>query len=75
MKKSILLPCLIFGITTFTYASEKYDTAAFRTVTKLCTSCHGTPFYMAKQIDDDDWDFFFNAPDKLEKCTKVNKKL
>ncbi len=72
MKKIFIIPCLIFAISTFSYAAEKYDTTAFRTVTKLCTSCHGTPFYMAKQIDDDDWDFFFNTPKKLEKVHKGN---
>ena len=74
MKKNILIPCLLFTMSTFTYAAEKYDTTAFRTVTKLCTSCHGTPFYMAKQIDDDDWDFFFNTPGKLEKVHKDTPK-
>jgi len=61
---------LIAGVTSLTYAAEKYDTGAFRTVTKLCTSCHGTAFYQAKQIDDDDWDFYFNTPGKLEKLHK-----
>ena len=56
------------------YANENYDTVAFRTITKLCTSCHGTPFYMAKQIDDDDWDFYFNTPGKLLKLHKNNPK-
>jgi len=74
LKKCILIPCLIFGITTFTYAAEQYDTTAFRTVTKLCTSCHGTAFYMAKQIDDDDWEFYFNTPGKLEKIHKGKPK-
>ena len=74
MSKFILSTLLIFGITTFTYAAEKYDTAAFRTVTKLCTSCHGTPFYMAKQIDDDDWEFYFDTPGKLEKLHKGKAK-
>jgi len=61
---------LIIAVNSFTFAAERYDTTAFRTVTKLCTSCHGTPFYMAKQIDDDDWDFYFNTPGKLEKIHK-----
>lgn len=65
---------LIFSLSIFTYAAEKYDTTAFRTVTKLCTSCHGTPFYMAKQIDDDDWEFYFNTPGKLEKIHKKEAK-
>ena len=58
MQKIAIL-CLITAITSFSYAAEKYDTKALRTVQKLCTSCHGTPFYMAKQIDEDDWEFFF----------------
>ncbi len=74
MSKNITTLCLIFGISTFTYAAEQYDTAAFRTVTKLCTSCHGTPFYMAKQIDDDDWEFYFNTKGKLEKIHKDKPK-
>lgn len=67
MKTMISIPLLIAIFGSYTYAAEKYDTTAFRTVTKLCTSCHGTPFYLAKQIDDDDWEFFFNTPGKLEK--------
>jgi len=74
MSKLILSILLIFTITTFTNAAEKYDTKAFRTITKLCTSCHGTPFYMAKQIDDDDWDFYFNTSGKLEKIHKKKPK-
>jgi hypothetical protein len=61
---------LFIGISSFTFAAEKYDTTAFRTVTKLCSSCHGTAFYMAKQIDDDDWEFYFNTEGKLEKLHK-----
>lgn len=74
MTKFILVTLLTLGVTTLTYAAEKYDTTAFRTVTKLCTSCHGTPFYQAKQIDDDDWEFFFNTPGKLEKIHKGKPK-
>ncbi|MGB5505857.1 MAG: hypothetical protein WBM70_04120 [Sulfurovum sp.] len=69
MQKIAIL-CLITAITSFSYAAEKYDTKALRTVQKLCTSCHGTPFYMAKQIDEDDWEFFFETPGKLEKIHK-----
>jgi len=72
--KIIIAISLIVGVTTFTYAAEKYDTTAFRTVTKLCTSCHGTPFYMAKQIDDDDWEFYFETEGKLEKIHKGKAK-
>lgn len=70
MKKIIAIFALIIAITSLSYAAEKYDTRAFRTLTKLCKACHGTPFYMAKQIDDDDWDFYFNTPGKLEKIHK-----
>lgn len=73
-EKIITLLLLIFGITSFTYAVEKYDTKSFRTVGKLCTSCHGTPFYMAKKIDDDDWEFYFNAKGKLEKLHSAKPK-
>ena len=75
MNKLILSTLLIMsGATTSMYAAEKYDTASFRTVTKLCSACHGTAFYMAKQIDDDDWDFYFNTPGKLEKIHKNKPK-
>ncbi len=70
----LIIPCSVLAIISFTYAAEKYDTAAFRTVTKLCTSCHGTPFYMAKQVDDDDWEFFFKTKGKLEKIHKGKPK-
>ena len=70
MKKSIFLLFLVASIISLGFSAEKYDTKALRTVQKLCTSCHGTPFYMAKQIDDDDWEFFFQTPGKLEKIHK-----
>ena len=70
MKKTITTLLLAASITTFSYAAEKYDTKALRIVTKLCTSCHGTPFYMAKQIDEDDWEFYFETEGKLEKLHK-----
>lgn len=73
MKKLISL-LLLLGIFSFTYGAEKYDTKAFRVVQKLCYSCHGTAFYLAKQIDDDDWDFFFNTPNKLKKVHKNKPK-
>ena len=65
MKKLLATTILLSGIITLGNAAEKYDTKAFRTVTKLCTPCHGTPFYMAKQVDDDDWKFYFNTKGKL----------
>lgn len=73
-SKIISLSCLIVGISTYSYAAEKYDTTAFRTVTKLCTACHGTAFYQAKQIDDDDWEFYFETEGKLERLHKGNPK-
>lgn len=72
--RTVLLFTLIFGITSFTYAAEKYDTKAFRTATKLCSACHGSAFYMAKQIDDDDWEFYFNTEGKLAKIHKDKPK-
>jgi len=71
---------IIYGIIAVSFlgislnGAEKYDTKAFRTVTKLCTPCHGTPFYMAKQLDEDDWDFFITTPGKLEKIHKGKPK-
>lgn len=70
LVKILGLTALMLSMLTVTYAAEKYDTRAFRTVTNLCSSCHGTAFYMAKQIDDDDWDFYFNTEGKLEKLHK-----
>jgi hypothetical protein len=69
MKKTVML-FLIFSVTSLIHAAEKYDTKALRIVQKLCTSCHGTPFYMAKQIDEEDWEYFFETPGKLEKIHK-----
>ena len=65
MKK--ILAATILGSALFTtiHAAEQYDTRAFRIITKLCTPCHGTPFYMAKQIDSDDWEFYFKTKGKL----------
>jgi len=74
MKKIILTTVLVTGILTLTQAAEKYDTKAFRTITKLCTPCHGTPFYMAKQIDDDDWKFYFETKGKLLNIHKGDAK-
>ena len=70
MTKIIISTFLIFAISSLSHAAEKYDTKALRTVQKLCTSCHGTPFYMAKQIDEEDWEFFFETEGKLEKIHK-----
>lgn len=70
MTRIVVLPLLFVSLTSFSFCAEKYDTKAFRTVQKLCTSCHGTPFYMAKQIDEDDWEFYFETVGKLEKIHK-----
>lgn len=74
MKRIIAISFLIATVSSFSTAAERYDTTAFRTVTKLCTSCHGTAFYQAKQIDDDDWEFYFETPGKLEKIHKNDPK-
>ena len=75
MKQIPVMIALLTGLlANQAMAAEKYDTRAFRIITKLCTPCHGTPFYMAKQIDEDDWDYFFNTPGKLEKIHKNNPK-
>jgi len=74
MKRLLVGILILPFIGTSCIATEKYDTKAFRTVTKLCTPCHGTPFYMAKQIDDDDWDFFFNTKGELKKIHKGKPK-
>jgi hypothetical protein len=73
-NKLSLLISLCISSSAFTVAAEKYDTTAFRTVTKLCTACHGTPFYQAKQIDDDDWEFYFETEGKLQQLHKKNPK-
>ena len=65
MRKLLTTTLLISSVITLSNAAEKYDTKAFRTITKLCTPCHGTPFYMAKQSDDDDWEFYFKTQGKL----------
>jgi len=70
MTKIITMAFLITAIGSLTCAAEKYDTKAFRIVQKLCSSCHGTPFYMAKQVDESDWKFFFETPGKLEEIHK-----
>ena len=76
MRPVLWIAALSFGLTSSLPSAEKYDTTAFRTATKLCSSCHGTAFYMAKQIDEDDWDFYFNTPGKLEKIhQKIPKGL
>ncbi len=70
----MLTVAVLTGILTINNAAEKYDTKAFRVATKLCTPCHGTPFYMAKQVDEDDWEFYFDKKGKLEQIHKGNAK-
>ncbi|HQR73862.1 MAG TPA: hypothetical protein PLH07_01580 [Sulfurovum sp.] len=70
MKPHITTLALTLMFSTFSLAAERYDTGALRTVQKHCTSCHGTPFFQAKQIDDSDWKFFFNTEGELEKIHK-----
>jgi hypothetical protein len=74
MKTLMITGLTVTLFATTIYSAEKYDTKAFRTITKLCTPCHGTPFYMAKQIDEEDWDFFFNTKGELEKIHKNDPK-
>ena len=74
MKKLLLSTLLTTSMFTLANGAEKYDTKAFRTVTKLCTPCHGTPFYMAKQVDDDDWTYYFTKAGKLESIHKGKPK-
>jgi len=73
-KKVVAIILLISSVVTFSPGAERYDTKAFRTITKLCTPCHGTPFYMAKQVDEDDWKFYFKTKGKLLAIHKGNPK-
>ena len=59
--------CLILNTA---YAAESYDVKTFRVITKLCGMCHGTPFYMAKQKDDDTWAEYFEEKETLLKIHK-----
>ena len=74
MIKQIRVILIIPALFVLSSAAEKYDTKAFRTITKLCTPCHGTPFYFAKQSDDDDWKFYFQTKGKLLNMHKDNPK-
>ncbi len=69
MRLLTIVGCVLLGWMSFATAQEKYDVKAFRIVDKLCSSCHGTPFYFAKQVDEDDWEYFFE-PGRLEKIHK-----
>ena len=58
------------------YGAEKYDDKSFRVITKLCGMCHGTPFYFAKQKDEDTWtEYFEDDQTLLEVHTKDPKAL
>ena len=74
MNKLLVTIILILSVMTLSTAAEKYDTKALRTVQKLCKSCHGTPFYFAKQSDEDDWKFYFTTKGKLESIHKNDPK-
>ncbi len=74
MNKLLLTTLLLISVLTLSSAAEKYDTKAFRVITKLCTPCHGTPFYMAKQVDGDDWEFFFEKEKTILKIHKGESK-
>ncbi|MDD3591291.1 MAG: hypothetical protein PHO65_01460 [Sulfurovum sp.] len=58
----LLVPALL--IQTL-YAAEKYDSKTFRVITKECGMCHGTPFYFAKQKDEDTWMEYFEEDQTL----------
>lgn len=74
MKKLILSLAVLALFNPYTFAAEKYDTKSFRIIQKLCYSCHGTAFYLAKQLDDDDWEYLFETKGKLEKIHKKKPK-
>ncbi|MGC9350400.1 MAG: hypothetical protein ACP5D3_00235 [Sulfurovum sp.] len=62
---SLMLFLILFGNTLF--ATEKYDVKSFRVITKLCGKCHGIPFHLAKQKDEDEWDEYFEDDQNLLK--------
>ena len=73
--KKILLTGITLSITvTISQAAENYDTKGFRSFTKLCTSCHGTPFYASQKIDADDWEYYFKKKETLLKIHKNEPK-
>ena len=47
------------------HGAERYNEKSFRVVLKLCGKCHGIPFYMAKQKDEDEWAEYFESDEKL----------
>ena len=70
-KITVFLLC--FFVQT-AYSAESYDVKSFRVVNKLCTSCHGTPFYMAKQKDEDTWEEYFEDEQTLIEIHKNEPK-
>jgi len=73
MNKSVLQILILFCLLQTTHAAEKYDVKAFRTVLKLCGECHGVPFYLAKQKDEDEWAEYFESDKTLLDLHKDNK--
>lgn len=65
MKKVKLLILVLFCCMQTMQAAERYNEKSFKVVLKLCGKCHGTPFYMAKQKDDDEWTDYFESDEKL----------
>ena len=74
MYKKSIISLILFSLTISAQAAERYDTKGFRNFTKLCTSCHGTPFYASQQIDADDWEFYFKKDETLLKIHKKDPK-
>jgi len=75
MNKSAFQTLIVFSCLLQTvHAAEKYDVKSFRVVLKLCGECHGTPFYMAKEKDEDEWTEYFESDQKLIDLHKNDKK-
>lgn len=70
MKLLVFSIIALFLSSNYLIAAERYDVKAFRLVTKLCSACHGTAFYMAKQKDDDEWVEYFVEEDILKDLHK-----
>jgi hypothetical protein len=72
MKKLIVTMIFATLLVQTTYGAEKYDDKSFRVIMKLCGMCHGTPFYFAKQKDEDTWTEYFEEDQKA--LVAVHKK-
>jgi len=70
MYKKITISLALLILTGILHASESYDTKGFRSFTKLCTFCHGTPFYASSKIDSEDWEYYFEKDETLIKIHK-----